>query len=88
MNEIGNSNKRNTYINFYIQFVTITGEIELKALIPYCTIFHFYRTVGTCCSAGIFRQKLDFKAMCETYLGENYCTIFLYIKAGIEEKIL
>ena len=24
--------------------------------------------------------------MCETYLGENYCTIFLYIKAGIEEK--
>ena len=37
MNEIGNSNKRK---------VIITGEIKLKALIPYCTIFHFYRTVS------------------------------------------
>ena len=77
MNEIGNSKERNTYINFYV-CVTIIGEIKLKVLIPYCTIFHFYRTVGTCCLAGIFRQKLDFEAMCETYLGENYCTIFFY----------
>ena len=43
MNEIGNSDKRNTYINFYIMcYYYRRNKIES----PYSTIFHFYRTVS------------------------------------------
>ena len=63
MNEIGNSNKRNTYINFYIMcYYYRRNKIES----PYSLLHYFsFLSYSKCCSAGIFRQKLDFEAMCE-----------------------
>ena len=65
MNKIGNSNKRNTYtINFYIMcYYYRRNKIESPA---YSLLHDFsFLSYSKCCSAGIFRQKLDFEAMCE-----------------------